>query len=246
LESFDFKWLQSVNKLHNTRVEQIEMVRKCLEHGIVFLYGTMLDVTHRHLVDLRRELDFIVGHSEITLPSYISIIVPILGTPVFYECLEAGSILPLTKLRDMESTTLCVRPLDPVDEVTRFIYDIQTLQGYKRRALQHSWKFYKRYRSCLSNFQMIVAVGNALKISCQITPSKTALPKSLRPRNRQRTHLSTTELLDKVYEPAFRVNSRYESYFKPTLLTDENGEISKELEPDIYRDLSAPRKSGQI
>ena len=93
---------------------------------------------------------------------------------------------------------------------------------------------------------MIVALGNAVKISCQITPSKTALPNSLRPRNRRRTHLSTTELLDKVYEPAFRVNSRYGSYFKPTFLTDENGEISKELEPDIYRDHSASRKSGQL
>jgi hypothetical protein len=246
LESFDFEWLQSVNKLQNTRIDQIEMVRKCIEQGIVFLYGTMLDVRRRHLADLRREIDFIIDHPGITLPSYLSIIVPILGTPVFYECLEAGSILPLTKLRDLESTTLCVKPLDPVDEVTKFIYDIQTLQGYKRRALQHSWKFYKRYRSCLSNFQMIVALGNAVKISCQITPSKTALPKSLRPRNRRRTHLSTTELLDKVYEPAFRVNSRYESYFKPTFLTDENGEITRELEPDIYREHSASRKSGQL
>jgi len=153
LESFDLEWLKSVNKLQNTHIEQIEMVRKCLEHGIVFLYGTMLDVTRRHLADLRREIDFIIDHPGITLPSYLSIIVPILGTPVFYECLEAGSILPLTKLRDLESTTLCVKPLDPVDEVTKFIYDIQTLQGYKRRAMQHSWKFFKRYRSCLSNFQ---------------------------------------------------------------------------------------------
>jgi len=246
LESFDFKWLQSVNKLHNTRIEQIEMVRKCLEHGIVFLYGTMLDVTHRHLVDLRRELDFIFGNSEITLPSYISIIVPILGTPVFYECLEAGSILPLTKLRDMESTTLCVKPLDPVDEVTKFIYDIQTLQGYKRRAIRHSWKFYRRYRSYLSKFQMLVALGNAVKISCQITPNITALPNSLRPRNQRRTHLSTTELLDKVYQPSFRVNPRYQSYFKPTFLTDQNGEISKELASDIYENHSASRKSKQL
>jgi hypothetical protein len=246
LESFDFEWLQSVNKLQNTHIEQIEMVRKCLEHGIVFLYGTMFDVTRRHLTDLRREIDFIIDHPGITLPSYISIIVPILGTPVFYECLEAGSILPLTKLRDLESTTLCVKPLDPVDEVTKFIYDIQTLQGYKRKVMQHSWKFYKRYRSCLSSFQMLVALSNAVKISCQITPSKTALPKSFRPRNRRRSHLSTTELLDKVYEPAFRVSSCYESYFKPTLLTDENGEISKELEPDIYWDHRASRKSGQL
>jgi hypothetical protein len=243
LESFDFEWLQSVNKLQNVRIPQIEMVRTCLEHGIVFLYGSMFDVTRRHLADLKRELEFIIGNPEIPLPSYLSIIVPILGTPVFYECLEQGLILPLTRIRDLESTTLCVKPLDPIDEVTRFIYDIQTLRGYRRKVMQHSRKFFQRYRPYLSNFQMLVALSNAVKISCQITPNKIAFPNSLRSRNQRRSHLSTTEILDKVYKPAFRVDSCYQSYFKPTFLTDEAGEISKELESDIYRNNDALRKS---
>jgi radical SAM superfamily enzyme YgiQ (UPF0313 family) len=242
LESFDLEWLQSVNKLQNTRIEQIELVRKCLEHGIVFLYGTMFDITRRHLADLRRELEFIIDHPGITLPSYISIIVPILGTPLFYEHLKAGSILPSTRLRDLESTTLCVKPLDPVDEVTRFIYDIQTLHGYKRKIMQHSWRFYQRYKTSLSKFQMLVAISNAIKISCQVTPSTTVIPRSFRPRNRQRTHLSTTEILDKVYQPAFPVKSCFQSYFRPTMLTDENGEITKELEADIYRNRRTLKK----
>lgn len=246
LESFDFEWLQSVNKLQNTHIEQIEMVRKCIQHGIVFLYGTMFDVTRRHLDDLRRELDFIIDHPEITLPSYISFIVPILGTPLFYEHLEAGSILPLTRVRDLESTTLCVNPLDPVDAVTKFIYDIQTLQGYKRKVLRHSWKFYHRYKSSLSKFQMLVALSNAIKISRQVTPSTTVLPRSLQSRNRQRTHLSTTEILDKVYQPAFPVKSCYQSYFRPTLLTDAKGQITEELEPDIYRNRSVAREGDRL
>ena len=235
LESFDFEWLKSVNKCQNAHTAQIEMIRNCLEHGIVFLYGSVFDVARRRLVDLKRELDFILDHPEMTLPSYLSIIVPILGTPYFYKCLEAGLILPLTRVRDLESTTLCVKPLDPIAEVTDFIYDIQTLRGYKRRIMQYSWKFYKRYRSFLSNFQMLVALSNAIKLSCQITPNKNHLPHSLRSRNELRTHLSTTEILDTVYEPAFRVESRYQTYFKPTYLTDENGRISRELEADIYR-----------
>lgn len=246
LESFDLDWLQSVNKLQNTDMRQIETVRKCLERGIVFLYGSMFDVTRRHLSDLRRELEFILKSSDITLPSYLSIIVPILGTPVFYECLEQGLILPLTRLRDLESTTLCVRPLDPIDEVTDFIYDIQTLHGYKRKVIAHSWKFYRKYKPYLSNFQMLVALSNAAKISCQITPNKTDFPKTLCSRNRRRTHLSTTEILDKVYEPAFQVESRYQNYFKPTFLTDEAGEICKELEPDIFKHQEVPEKAAKV
>ncbi len=246
LESFDSEWLQSVNKLQNTHIEPIETVCKCLQNGIVFLYGTMFDVTRRRLADLRRELDFIIDHPGITLPSYISIIVPILGTPLFYEHLEAAAILPLTKLRDLESTTLCVKPLDPVDEVTAFIYDLQTLHGYKRKVMQHSWKFYQRYQSYLSKFQILVALGNAVKVSCQITPSKNVLPRSFRARNRRRTHLSTTEILDKVYQPAFPVKSCYQSYFRPTLLTDENGEITEELAHDIYRYRSVANHRSRV
>ncbi len=246
LESFDFVWLKSVNKLQNTHMAQITMVRDCLEHGIVFLYGTMLDVTRRRLVDLKRELDFIVDHPEITLPSYLSIIVPILGTPYFYDCLEAGLILPSTRLRDLESTTLCVKPLDPIHKVTKFVYDIQTLRGYKRKIMQYSWKFYKKYRSSLSNFQMLVALSNAIKLSYEVTPNKAEFPNSLRSRNRRRTHLSTTEILDKVYKPAFPVESRYQSYFRPTFLTDEAGEISRELESDIYKTDDISRGTGRV
>lgn len=39
---------------------------------------------------------------------------------------------------------------------------------------------------------------------------------------RSRTYMGSTESLDTVYTPAFPVDSRYEHYFKPTMLTDFN------------------------
>ena len=57
---------------------------------------------------------------------------------------------------------------------------------------------------------------------------------TLRYRNRDRTHLSTTEILDRVYKPAFRIDSRYRNHFKPILLTDELGHITKDLELDVF------------
>src|SRR5215510_7019464 len=47
VESFDDAWLARNNKLQNTRVPQVELIRKTLEAGIVFLYGLVLDVTTR-------------------------------------------------------------------------------------------------------------------------------------------------------------------------------------------------------
>jgi len=234
LESFDADWLLSVNKGQNTRMSHVKIVRDCLINGIVFLYGSMLDVASRHLDDIRRELEFIFTNPEITLPSYLSIIVPILGTPLFYDCLDKGLLLPLTKLRDMESTTLCVKPLDPIEKVRQFVYDIQTLNGYKTRVAFHSYRFYRNYRRYLTPFQMAIALSNALKITFQNTFNLTAIPRSLRPRNPRRTHLTSTEPLDQVYTPAFPVHSRFADYFKPTLLTDDKGHITKDLEKDIF------------
>ena len=235
IEAFDRNWLRTVNKLQNIKISQVDMVRNCLEKGIVFLYGSVLDVTTRFLTDLKSELAFIFSTHEMTLPSYLSIIVPLLGTPVFYDCLEKGLILPGTKLRDLESTTLCVKPLDPINDVAKFIYDIQTLREYRLAIIAHSWRFFRRYRTRLSPFQMAVALNNATKISFQVTPNKKRLPKTLRSRNRKRTHISTTELLDQVYQPAFPIDRRYQDYFKPTYLTDASGAISSALEADIFK-----------
>jgi len=44
-----------------------------------------------------------------------------------------------------------------------------------------------------------------------------------------RTYVSTTEPLDHMYTPAFRVDSRFESYFKPTMVTDKSGQLHEHL-----------------
>jgi hypothetical protein len=45
--------------------------------------------------------------------------------------------------------------------------------------------------------------------------------------------LSPTEALDPFYKPAFRVDSRYASYFKPSMLTDKDGNLVEELQADL-------------
>ncbi|NIP99040.1 MAG: hypothetical protein GWM98_00265, partial [Nitrospinaceae bacterium] len=57
---------------------------------------------------------------------------------------------------------------------------------------------------------------------------------SLRPK--PRTYVSTTEPLDPLYDPMIRVDSRYESYFHPTWVTDEAGELSSPFREDYETD----------
>ena len=229
LESFDNDWLRNFTKLQNTRAPQVEMISKSLNAGVVFAYGLMLDVTTRSVSDLRRELNFITGTPEITIPSFVTLSIPILGTPYFYECVKNGTILPETKLRDMDGTTILQKPVDEIHEVVRFVDDLQSLRGFKKQVIKHAIGFTRIYGRKLTRMQLIMAVGSGLLVCAQpLTTSLTGLGWA-RKIKRPRTFISSTEPLDHMYTPAFRIESRFESYFRPTMVTDKRGELHQDM-----------------
>ncbi len=230
VEAFDTQWLQQ-NKAQNTRFSQVELIRKCLNAGIVFNYGLIMDVTTRNIANLRQELDFITDTPDITLPAYLVPPIPILGTPFFNECLDKGSILPETKLRDLDSVTLSLQPLDSIDEVADFLHKILCVRDFRLRVLRHYLGFLKRYRSNLTKFQMMFILGNNLLLCAE--SFLTSCGRAGSHRKRHHTHISTREPLDDVYIPAFCVDTRYENYFKPTMITDKAGSLSEYLIEDI-------------
>jgi hypothetical protein len=229
LESFDNDWLKTFNKLQNTKAPQVEMIAKSLNAGVVFSYGLMVDVSTRSIADLRRELNFITGTPEITVPSFVTLSIPLLGTPYFYECLKNGTILPDTKLRDMDGTTILQHPVDPMSEVVKFVDDLQSMRGFQARVVKHAIGFSKLYHRKLTKMQMILAVGAGLLVCAQpLTTSFTGFGWA-RKRPRPRTYVSSTEPLDHMYTPAFRVDSRFEDYFKPTMVTDKQGALHDDI-----------------
>jgi hypothetical protein len=243
LESFDNDWLRNFNKLQNTTAPQVEMISKSLNAGVVFSYGLMVDVTTRSVSDLRRELRFITGTPEITLPSFVTLSIPLLGTPYFFACLDRRSILPDTKLRDMDGTTILQRPVDPISEVVKFVDDVQSLRGYKARAIKHAAGFTRLYHSKLTKMQMAFALGAGLMVCAQPLTGSLAGMGWIRHRPKRRTYVSSSEPLDHMYTPAFRVDSRFASYFKPTMVTDQSGALHKDL-LDSGLLHNAPRKAA--
>jgi hopanoid C-2 methylase len=241
LESFDNNWLRNFNKLQNTKAPQVEMITKSLNAGVVFSYGLMVDVNTRSVADLRRELNFITGTPEITIPSFVTLSIPLLGTPYFYECLKNRTILPETKLRDMDGTTILQRPVDPMDQVVKFVDDLQSMKGFHGRVLNHAARFARIYHSKLTKMQMVFAVGAGLLVCAQpLTTSFTGFG-WIRKKPRPRTYISTTEPLDHMYTPAFRVDSRFENYFKPTMVTNKQGELHEDiLTSGLLKNSAAP------
>lgn len=240
VESFDSKWLRDVNKIQNLRSPQEQMITKCLEAGIFFAYGLMLDVTARTIEDVRAELDFVTGNPAITLPSYVTLPIPIPGTPFFNDQVRNKSILPDVKLRDLDGSTLVMRPMDELGKVLEFVRDMMSLRGYQRRVARHTWEFFKRYRSTLSAGQMTFAIANAgLLCAYALTTAPLRLDAPTAG-GRGRTHLGSTEQLDPAYTPSSRIASRYESYFRPTMLTDAQGNLTEEMTLSGMRTLGAP------
>jgi hopanoid C-2 methylase len=229
VESFDDAWLRSVNKAHNSRLPQLEMISKCLDAGVVFLYGMILDVTSRTVDDLARELAFVMRTPEITLPCFLSLPIPFPGTPFFRECVKQRRLLPNLRIRDLNGTTISVNPLDSMARVQPFIAATQTMNGYRKRIVGHAVNFYRRYRKVLTQTQMRLSLTN----SGLLFAHESLTAPGWTGRVHKRTFVGTTERLDSAYQPAFPIDPRYESHFLPTMLTDGNGEITRDLQPDL-------------
>ncbi len=242
VESFDSAWLRSMNKAQNNRLPQVEMISKCLDAGIIFLYGMMLDVTSRTVDDLERELEFVMRTPEITLPCYLSLPIPFPGTPFFRECVENRRLLPNTRVRDLNSTALSLKPLESIARVQPFIAATQTMKGYRKQILSHTFNFYRRYRKALTPKQMRLS---ALNSGLLFAPESLTAPGWMG-RTHKRTYISSSERLDKVYQPAFRVDQRYRHYFAPTMLTDKHGDIAAGLQDDIGISVPAKKRAEPL
>lgn len=230
VESFDADTLRSFNKKQNTMLPQVEMIRNCLEAGIIFTYGLMLDPTTRRLRDLRAEIEFVTGAPEITLPAFFTLAIPLLGTPYFHECLDRGAFLPNTRLRHLDGVTLAMRPLDPIEETLQFIRDLPNLRGYRRRVLRHAAGFMGNYRGKLDPMQLYAAAVTALLIC---TTSAASGPFQSPIRRYRPTYYGPSEELDPQYTPIMRVEEKYRGYFQPTMVTDAAGNLAPELIDDL-------------
>lgn len=232
IESFDNKSLHSYNKRHNTKLPQVELIRRTLTHGIAFWYGLFMDVYRRPVSDIRQEMEFIFSNPAISLPGFLTIPIPLPGTPYFYECLNKRAFLPNTRLRHLDGVTLCMEPLSPLQETIALIQESQHLKRYRLQILGHALSFYRRYRAALNPEKMLYALASNAILT---VPS---LPSLNRQQQTAPTHISSTESLESTYSPAFPIDHRYAHYFKATLLTDGQGEINEALAPDILSPLA--------
>lgn len=230
VESFDESWLRSVNKLQNVRYDRLTLIRRCMDAGILFNYGLVFDPTERSLAQMHRELEMICDNPQLPAPNFIFGAVPFPGTPFFRDRYQRGLLLPNTRVRDLEGSTLAMRPLDPAEEVARFLATAKYLRGYRRRHLWRQLRFIWRERRALSPEQLFISNVAFLSI---LTPGPVWQLTGILRARRPRTHVSTTDRLDPVYTPVMRVGSAFAEHFQPTMVTDSAGDLNPALADDL-------------
>lgn len=230
VESFDGVWLRGVKKMQNVRRSQIELIRSCLDAGILLQYGLVFDPSERRVGDVRREIEQICANAEIPPPLFVFMAIPFPGTPFFRDRYERGLILPGTKLRDLQGSTLSLKPLDGVEEVVRFIRTAKNFKGYRAKVFAHQARFLKRYSGKLGAVRTLVSGLSAVSL---VAPWMVANPRTLLVPRGRRSHVSTTDRLDCVYTPCREVAPELRHFFQPTRCTVEDGALNAELAEDL-------------
>lgn len=236
LESFDVETLSNFKKKGNVQLSQFEVIKKCLDAGIFFSYGLMLDVVNRSVEQLKQELDLIFDHPQITLPAFLTLPIPLVGTPYFNECVSKNRFMKNVRLRDLDGMTLNLKPLDPLDRVVRFFADVKKLKGYRYKALKHQVGFYKHYRKKLAFLPMSFSINNLLLLmDAQMTTAPTEAMAILKHRmfGAKREYIGPKGPLDPAYRPKFNIDSKFKNYFNPTMITDHEARLMPSLYPDL-------------
>jgi radical SAM superfamily enzyme YgiQ (UPF0313 family) len=229
VESFDPATLVSYRKKQNLKPSPIDVIGSSLEHGILPIYGLILDVVHRTAEDLTAEVAMAIEHGRGILPNFVSPTIPYPATPFFRDLAAAGRLLPNVRVRDLNGSTLCLRPRDGIDRIAALIRDLGALKGFRAKALSRTAGAWARRE--LSPVQLAVLTVRALAVMLRRAPGSGSSG---------RTFVGPSEQLDDLYRPDCFVAPAYRRYFEPTFLTDDAGEPAAPFVAPVPAPVSAP------
>ena len=231
VESLSRTQITAFNKKQNLVLPQEEIIRSCLEAGLVFHYGLIFDLVDRTIEECLAETELIVANPRITLPSFLSFAIPMLGTPLFRNRLREGLFLPNVRLRDMDGRSIMCHPIDHIGDAIAFAARMDKGLLSKRKLVAHAWQFFRHYRGKLSNWGLLSGMGNAWTMSYPRFGSNGR--DGIRPgRDGCRSYLAGSEQTGSLYRPRIRIPERYRVHFEPLCVTDRNGELHDDLIDD--------------
>ena len=230
VESFSRAQIAAFRKKQNLILPQEEVIRRSLDAGLAFHYGMVFDPTERRIDELEAEVELIADNPRIPPPSFLSLVIPLLGTPLFHARLAEGSLLPDLKLRDMDGRSLVCHTLDDLDRATAFVARLDRGAIPRRKLALHASRFLCSHRGGLKGWALVSTLTDYWAMAFPglgTNGRERGLP------GNRRSFLSTTEPLGSLYQPVINVPTRYMDHFRPLMVTGAQGELHEDVAHDL-------------
>lgn len=233
VESLDPEVLRTYNKKHSLASDPRSLARLCAEYGILFDYGMMLDFSQQTVAEVDAQIDGLLASAETPLPALLSVTIPILGTPHFYESAKAGRLMPNLRLADLDGQKLVEWPKEPLDRVVPYLADLLQFKGRKLsfagHAIRHAWS----RRSSFDGLQTLISgLGPLVRFSGAGVRLGNARQMYRTWREPARTFCAMTDPLSLAYTPDRRMAAKFAPDFEPLVLTDASGALTPDAMPE--------------
>ena len=229
IESFDRDFLQRTRKKQNlSRSQSVpDDIAFAERQGIVIAYSQLVDPRTADPAAVRADLIAIARDGRLPLPCFLSFISPLVGTAMFWECVDRNELRPGLRMREMDGETIAFSESRlPETELVRFA----------RTAFSETWRLVpprlillnvvKRMirARCVSPFRWFVALQCSWRIMAK---SADYAPGA------DRLYTAGTERLDPQYDeqPHDLSLADHARYFAPILLTEPDGRLADWLQP---------------
>jgi hypothetical protein len=228
LESLDRDLLRRFNKKQNLsrRGNIIDDILFAESQGICLMYGYLFDPRSRKVSEMQAQITTLETAGPLPLPTYFSLILPLVGTASFWADVQNGELLANLRLRDLDGETIAYSRLaDSIDAVSHFV------EAFTRRP-----------SSLVSPRRVLLGTLRRIWNSATFNPVQLYLIWATNFRtfiwarsydSARRSYLAGDEMLDPQYfeHPPSISTEDWHTYFEPIQITDDQGGLSEWLKP---------------
>jgi hypothetical protein len=222
LESFDRELLRAQNKTQNLgRRDVIDDIAYAESLGIGITYGYLFDPRRQSAAEMKRQIETIARHPTLPMPTYISVIAPLVGTKGFWDDARSGALAPNLRLRDLDGETIAYAHLAD---------DPEALVALLEALFRRPWEVVGRLGVLTKTLRRLVRSGTrnpirwyyiaAANLHCFVwSRAEISAP---------RTYLAGSDALDPQYfeRPADLSEADRRRYFDPIVVTDAGGKLA--------------------
>lgn len=227
LESLDRELLRRHNKTQNlSRRDVIADIAYAESLGIGITYGYLFDPRQQTVAEMRRQIDMIARHPTMPMPTYMSVIAPLVGTKAFWDDAKAGSLAPNLRLRDLDGETIAYADLAD---------DPAALVDFVEKLFRRPWEVVGRWGIFAKTIRRLFRSGtrNPIRWFYIAAANLHCFVWSRAETSAERTYFAGTDTLDPQYleRPADLSEKDRRRYFDPIVVTEADGALAGWLRP---------------